>query len=511
MTHKAPAAGKVLDQFFARASRPSAEQIARSRRNILAVLDVTVDASTRTPARKRASRFALPAAAAAMVIILVGTAVIPRDEAPMARTVNDGLERSEAPALIPAGQTIEPGERIHSRNGGMFRLADGSRVEMRPDSDLSLERAEDGVRINLSDGGIVVYATEQRTGHLYVQTRDLTVSVVGTVFLVNAEEQGSRVAVIAGEVLVRQGARIQRLLPGEHVVTNSEMSAEAPPRLALLQQSAVLVGTPDDVFEENSIRPSTPILRQLGPRGNYAVAEMPGTRCLTPETVQLNPGRLIVSRANLRALVGAAYGNLCPLEDVLAGGPDWARSSMYEIQALIPPGSPAYSKTDFLEGRAPKLQRMLQNLLTERFKLRLSREIREVAGYNLVLVKEGKLQLSEDQTGATKKILPMDAGVSMFAAGSSMANFASFVMNMMGATVVDQTGIKGLHDFALIFPPDQSVRPPADVDEMLRDMRKRNAEVLPAALEEQLGLRLVPARLSVEFLTIEYVEKPSEN
>ena len=88
---------------------------------------------------------------------------------------------------------------------GVYELVDGSRVEMRPGTELSFERAGDGLRILLKHGGIIVNAAKQRSGHLYVETKDVTVSVIGTVFLVNAGENGSRVAVIEGEVRVQQG------------------------------------------------------------------------------------------------------------------------------------------------------------------------------------------------------------------------------------------------------------------------------------------------------------------
>ena len=88
--------------------------------------------------------------------------------------------------------------------GAVLALADGSRVEMRSQSELSLERADDGVRIRLRTGSIIVNAAKQPSGHLYVQTKDVTVSVVGTMFLVNAETDGSRVAVIEGEVRVQR-------------------------------------------------------------------------------------------------------------------------------------------------------------------------------------------------------------------------------------------------------------------------------------------------------------------
>src|SRR5262249_25134413 len=102
-------------------------------------------------------------------------------------------------------------------DGGVLTLRDKSRVEIRPMSEVLLERATDGVRIHLGEGMIIVNAAKQRKGRLYVQTKDMTVSVVGTVFVVNAEKTGSRVAVLQGEVQVQQGPTEKHLRSGEQV------------------------------------------------------------------------------------------------------------------------------------------------------------------------------------------------------------------------------------------------------------------------------------------------------
>src|SRR5205814_873689 len=96
------------------------------------------------------------------------------------------------------------GDTVQTLDAGQtLLLADGSLVEVKPRSELALERAADGLRIRLSRGGLIINAAKQASGHLYVQTKDALISVIGTVFLVNAEEQGSRVAVVRGEVHVR--------------------------------------------------------------------------------------------------------------------------------------------------------------------------------------------------------------------------------------------------------------------------------------------------------------------
>jgi FecR protein len=118
------------------------------------------------------------------------------------------------------------GESVRASNpdGRMLVLPDGSLVEMRPQSDLRLERAGDGLRVRLNAGSVIVTAAKQGSGHLYVETRDAIVSVVGTVFLVSSEQTGSRVGVIEGIVNVQHGANSQKLLPGQQLSTNPAMA-----------------------------------------------------------------------------------------------------------------------------------------------------------------------------------------------------------------------------------------------------------------------------------------------
>jgi cytochrome c5 len=131
----------------------------------------------------------------------------------------------------------------------VITLEDGARVEVRWASELQLEKAVDGVRLRLNAGSVIVNATPQRTGHLYVETRDVVGSVVGTVFLVRAEKAGTRVAVIDGEVQVQQGSTQKKLAAGEHMATNASLeslsvvrelswSRNAVAHLALLERSA---------------------------------------------------------------------------------------------------------------------------------------------------------------------------------------------------------------------------------------------------------------------------------
>src|SRR5688572_19831158 len=157
-------------------------------------------------------RTAVPLAAAAALIAIAATV---------------SFERGDWIATVEAADgstyTLKPNElmRATAATGAMLTLVDGSRVEMRARSELSLERAADGLDIRLRGGDIIVSASARRDGHLYVHTRDMTVVVDSTVFLVNARADGSRVAVIDGEVRVRERETVEkRLRSGEEVATS---------------------------------------------------------------------------------------------------------------------------------------------------------------------------------------------------------------------------------------------------------------------------------------------------
>src|SRR5262249_53322674 len=189
-------------------------------------------------------RFAAIAAIAA--ILVLGTIAFFRVPQP-------GVASAVAEASDGLHYRLSDIVRSNGSSGLFLKLADTSRIEMRAHAELRLESAQDGMRIRLNSGGVIVTAAKQRTGHLYVQTKDILVSVVGTVFLVNAEEEGSRVAVIQGEVRVQQGTSEKKLLPGDQVATSPRMvsvpmtqelswSPNVLEHLALLQQSLAALG-----------------------------------------------------------------------------------------------------------------------------------------------------------------------------------------------------------------------------------------------------------------------------
>jgi hypothetical protein len=117
-------------------------------------------------------------------------------------------------AEVAAGADIRTARDAHA----ILRLRDGSHVEMRERSGLSVSERGHDMTIGLDRGAIIVQAAKRHTGHLYVSTRDCRVAVTGTVFSVNSGLKGSRVTVIEGTVLVAQDRHESVLHAGDQVV-----------------------------------------------------------------------------------------------------------------------------------------------------------------------------------------------------------------------------------------------------------------------------------------------------
>jgi uncharacterized protein (TIGR03435 family) len=87
------------------------------------------------------------------------------------------------------------------------------------------------------------------------------------------------------------------------------------------------------------------------------------------------------------------------------------------------------------------------------------------------------------------------------ATGVTAALIASVLTNEVDRMVVDKTGLTGSYDLTLDWvrdAPSDSTDAPA-------------GPTIFTALEEQLGLKLVPAKGPIPVLVIDAVEKPSEN
>jgi uncharacterized protein (TIGR03435 family) len=185
---------------------------------------------------------------------------------------------------------------------------------------------------------------------------------------------------------------------------------------------------------------------------------------------------------------------------------------------------------------------MLQTLLETRFQLKVRRELRDTAGYALTVAKGGP-KLLPHQDGscvdagvvnplANRRPLASAPGERPAICGlnrSGRVRGPNVILDVPGVSldfyartflgiafpdrpVLNKTGLDGLFDIHLEFSPDENAAGPPDPGGGAPD-----ATSLPAgpsifsALQQQLGLKLEPARETREVLVIDHVEHPSEN
>jgi len=196
----------------------------------------------------------------------------------------------------------------------------------------------------------------------------------------------------------------------------------------------------------------------------------------------------------------------------ISGGPSWIRKERFEIQALMPEGSPEYTTGEFLNGKAPKLEIMIRNLLADRFQITAHRETKEVPGYLLVVGKDGpKIRPTTETEGRAGEgrggaVPPGQRGPApapgsqRFAANRMTMTYIALMLGVSTRRpVLDKTGLAGEFTFQLEFTPPDA--PPGDSP----------APSLFTAIQEQLGLRLESARVPAEVIVIDRAERPSEN
>jgi uncharacterized protein (TIGR03435 family) len=177
--------------------------------------------------------------------------------------------------------------------------------------------------------------------------------------------------------------------------------------------------------------------------------------------------------------------------DSQLSGPDWVKSKelRYDVVAKALPDTPR-----------EQVLRMMQVLLTERFKLALHPENRELAYYALVVAKGGP-KMREATDAAASAPTGVQGQLRIVSNRMPMSTVATLLSRYMRAFVVDQTGLKGSFEVKLVWTPDD--RPVAD-DE-------RGPSVF-TALQEQLGLKLESRKGPMEVLVVDHAEKtPTEN
>jgi uncharacterized protein (TIGR03435 family) len=154
---------------------------------------------------------------------------------------------------------------------------------------------------------------------------------------------------------------------------------------------------------------------------------------------------------------------------------------------------------------------MFQKLLVSRFKLAFHYESRELPIYAIQIAKNGlKLTPTSSKPGDSTKFTNSCPPI-LTVRNYSISDFAKGMQEaFLDKPVVDQTGLHDRYDFDLKWTADDSATycPSSPAG-------SRNDPSAPpdlyTAIQEQLGLRIVPARAPIRVMVIDHVETPTEN
>jgi uncharacterized protein (TIGR03435 family) len=225
----------------------------------------------------------------------------------------------------------------------------------------------------------------------------------------------------------------------------------------------------------------------LKPAGSKSVRDFgggPGSK---------DPGLYHANSASLRDLIAIAW-NVDYFQ--ISSGTPLDRQN-FDLAAKVPRGA---TKEQF--------RAMLQNLLMERFGLKVHMERKQFPAYELVVAKTG-LKLKEavagDRPGMTSR--SSASGGYLLVSLKSQEEPLSILAGMLHAPneapIVDKTGLPGKYTFSLEYIQDLPGAAP-DAPPIAPD--------LSTALQEQLGLQLVSKKLPFDVVVVEAFKKlPTEN
>jgi uncharacterized protein (TIGR03435 family) len=203
----------------------------------------------------------------------------------------------------------------------------------------------------------------------------------------------------------------------------------------------------------------------------------------------------------LKRLIAYAY-NVNDFQ--ISGGPAWIDSETYEIRAKLDDSTLEELKKLPRTEHGKQHRLMVQALLADRFKLRLSHSSKDLPIYALVLMKDGPKFSRSTSSGDGQNLSSNNDDVKVEA---TISHFAEWLSSLLGRKVVDETGLEGNYAFKLKYDHRQLLTGPGVAD----DSENSSAPSIFSALRDQLGLKLESKKGQVETLIIDSAERPSPN
>ena len=256
------------------------------------------------------------------------------------------------------------------------------------------------------------------------------------------------------------------------------------PIFLLLASSALWAQPATPAFEVASVKPLV-----LAPN-QFAFATVAGAGLRIS-------GNRVTTQGTLLGLVAAAY-NVKDFQ--ISGAPKWTdsrnREQLYDIAAKTEgEGTPSMAQ----------VRLMLQTLLADRFQLKLHGEPKVMPVYDLTVDRNGP-KMKPSAPDAATHTESLSAPLGLYGAKYSNLSLDQLVVRIspnFDRPLLDKTGLRGGYDFTLQYTLSNR-------DLVAADSPATDRPIF-LELQQQLGLKVVPAKEPVECLLIDHAGKPSEN
>ena len=277
------------------------------------------------------------------------------------------------------------------------------------------------------------------------------------------------------------------------------------------------------------------ILRADGPRPSFEVATIKPSK---PDELQnammgTRDGYYNAHHMSARQLVKSAYQ--VTSDDQLIGATGWMDKEYFDIEAKAAEPEIQLMRRVGVAGSVEQFQLMLQSLLEDRFQLKVANAKQELSVYALVVAKGGpklkQVAVSPELASAVHPPppppppppggaspppqLPPRPAAGVETTGRNQITATAWRMSWLASwlqhqgeignrVVVDETGLRGNYDFVLNGVQSEPSGPTAGAPD-------DSTVSVFTALQEQLGLKLIPAKVPVEVLVVVHAERPSAN